>query len=214
MSRDVAGHFKNLALETVDSPASSPRTIDGINFLEKVDAWMIGDPEEGNPSTILDDFKRDIDSSFGGVDVEEVLPEISTYRKLIEQSRAYMWLLAQLRRKTRLSTPGIDVRMALRKSVLGCLSEPPGISRRGFTELISAVYDVHWDVLEFLNGQLYKEPEHGLENVVTLTGSADQAQAETCIRYVEQIWPSMGRCLLRALKCAVQAAEGTLHTCT
>ncbi|KAF2186242.1 hypothetical protein K469DRAFT_687236 [Zopfia rhizophila CBS 207.26] len=212
--RNIAENFKNLGLASCDSPVSSPRATGGMSYLDKVGAWAISNLDEMEAPAVPEGLDNNNGSNFGEIDDEEEhLPEILIYRRLIEDSGAYMWLLAQLRRKSMLSSPGLDIKGAIRKDILGVLPGTPRISRTRPPELIRAVYNVQWDLHGFLKGQQYKEePEHALENAITLTGSVEETQAETCIGYLEQTWPVMGECLVRVLKRAIQSVERVRHT--
>jgi hypothetical protein len=212
--RNIGENFKNLDSENIDSPVSSPSVTDGMSYLEKISAWAIDDPAEMEAPGIPEELEIDRGSDFGDLDhEEELMPEIMIYRRLIEDSGAYMWLRAQLSSRTPLSISGIDIRGKIRNDILGALPEAPRISRTRRQPLITAVYNVQWDLLGFLKEQQYKE-EHGyaFENAITLTGGEGEMQAETCMGYMQQTWPLMGECLIRILKHAIQSAEGTQHT--
>lgn len=203
--------FKDLSS---DSPVSSPREVDSMSFKDKVDRWNLDNEEDLKSPTTSQDVDIDEGNSLDELDEAEQLPGVLGYRKLIEESWAYRWLLSQLRCKTALSTTSPNIKQAIRDSILRALPKPPEMSRTGHTELIKSTYEVHWDILVFLERQQYKEElAYAVENAITLTGDVENTQAETCIGYLEQTWPLTGEYLIQVLKRVVQAAEGTHHTC-
>lgn len=215
--RGITDSFKQLSLETIDSPSSSPRPADGMAFLEKMALWASMNENntesttaQANPEIegLEDDDEVEVED-----DEDEPMPELRLYRKIIEESAAYRWLLGQIQRKTILNTTECDIRQYLRKSILDVLPARPAISRRNPMELIQVRYEVHTDFVGFLKKQQYEEElSYALENAVIITGSKEVAQAETCIGYLRQTWPVTGESLLQILKAAVDSNEKAVHT--
>ncbi|KAF2789972.1 hypothetical protein K505DRAFT_340816 [Melanomma pulvis-pyrius CBS 109.77] len=56
-------------------------------------------------------------------------------------------------------------------------------------------------------------PEEVVEKAITLTGSAEDAQAQTCAEYLSQTWPSTGKLIVLLLKDVISSGPGQRHTC-
>jgi hypothetical protein len=68
---------------------------------------------------------------------------------------------------------------------------------------------VDWDIIKFFETQSYPRPwEEVLEHVLTLTGSAWDAHALTCIQYIRQIWTGTGDALIEWLKKTIREGIG------
>jgi hypothetical protein len=55
--------------------------------------------------------------------------------------------------------------------------------------------------------------EEVVAKVITLTGSAMDAQALTCEQYLCQTWPSAGEYIIRLVKDVVRGGPDHRHTC-
>ena len=61
-----------------------------------------------------------------------------------------------------------------------------------------ATFELDWDPLSFVKEQQYTEsPDEALERAITLTGSANDAQAVTAGEYLSQTWPATGKNVMR-----------------
>jgi hypothetical protein len=76
------------------------------------------------------------------------------------------------------------------------------------TKLLKSTFHISWNPLHFLRYQYETEPLPELLHIVTINGSAFDAQAATCGDYVDQVWPETGREVLRALQDSVALNEG------
>ena len=70
-----------------------------------------------------------------------------------------------------------------------------------------ASLNIDWDVLTFLEDQFCDPefPNTALGPIVTVSGSAQRAQATTCSEYIQQNWPAHGSKVLDALQDALQS---------
>jgi hypothetical protein len=79
--------------------------------------------------------------------------------------------------------------------------------------IYSAHYVISWKPLKFLREQSYqKGRKQAIGEIITVTGSAIDAQAMTCAQYMNQTWPLSGVETLGALQAAM-AAPFHRHHC-
>lgn len=57
-------------------------------------------------------------------------------------------------------------------------------------------FDLHWEVIDFLNDQL-DDPEK-LRSYFVVTGTEDRAWASTCLEYLQKLWPDSGEDFLES----------------
>ena len=77
-----------------------------------------------------------------------------------------------------------------------------------------ASLEMQWDILGFMEDQ-YREndlPNSTLGLVMTLSGSAQHAQATTCSEYIRQNWPTHGSEVLDTLQNALNSPMHTSHS--
>ena len=74
-----------------------------------------------------------------------------------------------------------------------------------------ASLNLEWDALTFLEDQFCDPdiPNTALGPIVTISGSAQHAQATTCSEYIQQNWPAHGSRVLDALQNALQSPSRT-----
>jgi hypothetical protein len=108
------------------------------------------------------------------------------------ETPTYKWLIANIERECLTpSNPNLHGRIKI--MILDSL-----YGRYPFSPLI-VTYKCNWDLMAFLREQGYKEePATAIKTSITLTGSDVSAQAQTCIQYLCQTWPSTGLVLLYA----------------
>lgn len=130
------------------------------------------------------------------------------------ETPAYKSLIANIERECRIvpSTPNLmeDIRRKISNSLSSfCGTDPSPVSQS-----FRLTYKCKWDPLAFLKEQGYKEqPGSAIETAITLTGSDASAQAQTCIQYLGQTWPSIGLQVLQLIKDVVQSGPGVQHIC-
>jgi hypothetical protein len=62
-------------------------------------------------------------------------------------------------------------------------------------------FEMNWNPLAFITDQEYDEdPGVAIENAITLTGSATDAQTTTCRQYLCQTWPSFAEHVIHLIK--------------
>ena len=69
-------------------------------------------------------------------------------------------------------------------------------------------YSVDWDPMSFLKDQGFKgEFSEAVSTAITLTGSANTAQALTSSQYLQQTWPSSAPLVLENIQKALEKQE-------
>jgi hypothetical protein len=147
-------------------------------------------------------------------DEEADMPELLAYRDFISEVPAYKWLLANVHREILLASAEPNLMDAVRRKILHFLPSSHKVSRKTSVEAYKVVYEIEWDLLAFVKEQEYiEEPDEAVEKVITLTGSANDAQALTCAQYLYQTWPSAGEHIIRLLKNVARSETGHRHAC-
>lgn len=77
-----------------------------------------------------------------------------------------------------------------------------------------ASLEIQWDILGFMKNQFCDDdfPNSELGPVITITGSAQHAQATICSDYVKQYWPRNGSKVLGALQAALDSPTHTSYS--
>ncbi|KAK6811024.1 hypothetical protein RU639_013191 [Aspergillus parasiticus] len=103
---------------------------------------------------------------------------------------------------------------AASKRILTSLPSSHTISRKSSAEAYTVTFVIDWNPLSFLNDQGYKEePGEAVERAITLTGTAEDAQALPCAQYLCQTWPSTGGHIIQLVKDIVRAGPGSRQIC-
>ncbi|PWY75544.1 hypothetical protein BO70DRAFT_295914 [Aspergillus heteromorphus CBS 117.55] len=125
------------------------------------------------------------------------IPRVSQYRNLIQSSPLYDKLLANLQRELVLAptAPNLmeKISQTIRQTLVPQVSEWP-LS-------FSANFSVNWNPLLPPGHLPYPEPpDVAIGKVITITGSANEAQAISCLEYLRQTWPITGIKLLKLIQ--------------
>ncbi|KAE8359467.1 hypothetical protein BDV27DRAFT_168539 [Aspergillus caelatus] len=98
--------------------------------------------------------------------------------------------------------------------ILTSLPSSHKISQRLSAEAYNMIFVIEWNPPSFLNEQGYKEESgEAVERAITLTGSAEDAQALACAQYLCQTWPSTGGYIIQLVKDVVRAGHGSRQIC-
>ncbi len=158
-------------------------------YLEEPDIGMY---EDLDPAPEPDDVLED---------ETEITPDAGIYRDFIVKTPAYSWLLATLQREATLSRATPDLMDNIREIILGALPSYRKVSRKAPSQEYKATFELDWNPLSFVKEQQYREsPDEALERAITLTGSANDAQALTTMAYLSQTWPATGEYVMRLVK--------------
>ncbi|KAI9662603.1 MAG: hypothetical protein M1821_008770 [Bathelium mastoideum] len=128
----------------------------------------------------------------------ETAPVSSTYHDFLVETAAYNWLVASLRKETTLTRTNPDLMDSIRTEVFAALPSTHRVSRRVPSQGYKVIFELDWDPLSFVKEQQYIESaDKALERAITLTGSANDAQALTTQEYLCQMWPTTGEHVMR-----------------
>jgi hypothetical protein len=98
---------------------------------------------------------------------------------------------------------------SIRQTIISSLPPVKELSQKLTQPIFKARFHIGWDILRFFETQKYPRPwEEVLEHVITVTGSDWDAQALTCVQYIQQIWPDTGDALIEWLKKAIREGVG------
>ena len=88
--------------------------------------------------------------------------------------------------------------ISLRDYIAVCLVEVTSADSLSYGSRYHISYLCCWELWDFVRDEL--EPDQTLSRVVTLTGTATNAQALICEDYVRQTWPNLGALILQSLE--------------
>jgi hypothetical protein len=128
------------------------------------------------------------------------MPDAGSYRDFIVKTPAYSWLVASLQREAILTRATPDLMEDIRGKILCALPSSHKVSRKAPSQEYKATFELDWDPLSFVKEQKYTEsPDEALERAITITGSANDAQAVTPAEYLSQTWPATGKYVMRVV---------------
>ncbi|XRM40008.1 hypothetical protein ABZX51_003332 [Aspergillus tubingensis] len=157
----------------------------------------------------------DVDEDIPIEDGDENLPEHTEYWNLITSSPVYEWLLGSLRRKLHLQPAEPNVQDAIRDGVLETLPSSRRVSRYDQPTIYQVVFRLNWDPASFIAEQEYDLSKEGfLGKIITITGSGQDAQAVTCLQYLQQTWHSYGADILQLVEATLLSEHDYKHSCT
>lgn len=174
--------------------AVTPAMCDDTNVEDLVEEYISEDPAEEHISEIPDEHLKTNPSDH----------DFSTLSNVLDNTRAYHWLLAMVRCEMTLAPTEPDRQSLIRKKISEKI--PSGkISRHRQSQIYEITIETDWNPWEFFERQQYSSrPEDTAENVIVIVGSETNAQATTCLGYMIQKWPMTGRhtmdCFLGLIK--------------
>jgi len=134
----------------------------------------------------------------------EDLPLTLKCRSGVVESWSYRWLLSRIRRDITVSSPPSDRMQLISRTIISGLSKNNDAWRFSLKEhpaTCTVQFIINWRPLGFLLSQEYDvSPDEAIGKVITLTGTADDAQAMSAQEYVELIWPLTGAGVLEVIK--------------
>jgi hypothetical protein len=163
------------------------------------------------PKDVEQDLKADDDDNF---DVEKELPDLAEAAVFLFQSDAFEQLQTRMRTESLLSDRDGQAIQSIRTTILGALDTPDSRFRASSQgpKLRTAKFIVSWNPIEFLRQQYPEVERPAIKDIITMTGSATDAQAVTCELYIRQLWPLSGEDGLLALQMAVDT-PGRAYEC-
>lgn len=159
----------------------------------------------------------DQDANTSNMTQEEIGFQLPEYEKFIQQSVAYKdWLLSNIRKIGRLEPGNPDLMLDIGSQVrsqLRAFNLLSKMSHRRPQSLIKMTFNLDWDPAHFIRDQDAHGPGFNvlldnLEKVVCLTGSWNNAQAATVLKYMDQTWPGTGKYIITLLKDLIRLPKG------
>jgi hypothetical protein len=140
--------------------------------------------------------------------------ELDEYRGLLFQDAAFQWLLASIKRECQLAPSTPDYMGEIRRDIVQNLPSSHRLSREHSAEMYTITLEVQWSPTDLLQKQGFETTQASvLETFLTLTGSSIDAQAITCIGYMEQTWPFSGAIIMGLITGAIAGEYGRKQTC-
>lgn len=133
--------------------------------------------------------------------------DIDIFRQFVIKSPAYKWLIDTMFVEVTQtnSTASQDIRSAIWGNVFHSLHPRTGerlLTRQRPTQPHRITFTLDWDLRSFLKRRRVGGADYDaeFENIVTLTGTAQECQALTIGQYLLQAWPSSGRPMLQLIQ--------------
>lgn len=135
------------------------------------------------------------------------------YSTFATRTPVYELLLERLRHELFLVPSESNRMLAVRSEILRLLWGRNIVSsRKTLAKAHTLLLVMDWDPLKFIKEQMYEEkPGEVIGKIITLTGSAQDAQAQTCSEYLSQIWPSAAKQILLLLKDVLSSGPEHRH---
>ncbi|KAH7175958.1 hypothetical protein EDB81DRAFT_615971, partial [Dactylonectria macrodidyma] len=136
------------------------------------------------------------------IEEQPSLPDKRGYRDAVFNSVAYRWLMTRLIKALVLVPVEADDFCAhIQSKISACLEQNRSVSSKRASERYTMLFVAEWNPMTFLQEQF---PDHSnvgrlLHDILTLTGSATDAQALPCAEYLRQTWAATGPALLALL---------------
>jgi hypothetical protein len=180
------------------------RTSDQLTAYEKVQLWKTdtGDFEETLGFTPDELPIEGEDELSDGSNISDGIDDYSEAWDFVFGSLAFTKLRARITRAGILTPRTGQVIDQIREFIVNTLSSQSmeAKTRSSLPKLLMSTFHISWNLLHFLRSQYETECLPELQHIVTVNGSAVDAQAATCGEFVEQVWPETGREIPRALQ--------------
>jgi hypothetical protein len=180
-----------------------------MGFDEKIQAWLKNLGESQDIPQACNEIWDDPTIAMDDLESADTLlnPTSDDYRTYVQQSRAYQWLIANLRRDCFTSPAQDDSMKAIRDAVLEHLPAVRQLSRKAPPPKSKAEFLLQWNPWDFFQAQRYDTtPDQALLHAITITAtSSSHAQCHPCLAYVKLMWPSVGEGVLLAISSSLKA---------
>ncbi|KAI1131491.1 hypothetical protein F5Y10DRAFT_233341 [Nemania abortiva] len=130
---------------------------------------------------------------------DEIIQTLRRCKEIVHGSLAHSWLLLNLKKEVSLMQAEPNIMDAIRTSILSPLPPTRIFDGVNFLRNFGVRFNVEWDPLKFFTSQFKGQARDMLELTLTLTGSFENAQAATCMSYIQQTWPSSGEYTVKLL---------------
>lgn len=211
-SRRVAGFYERRVMKENEGQEDS--TI--IPVYEKVTNWLTQKSADGTKgqeetadASLLESRIHDFPDEQDDWTPSDASGSVDTYREFITKTSAYSWLLARMRRGITQASEEDDLLKTVHDKIWKYMGTLPRISTRRPPVAESLIFMVEWNPLSFIVKQEYSEdPSVALLSAITLTGSPTNAQALSCLEYLNQTWPLSGKQVASLLHKLIHASNG------
>lgn len=126
-------------------------------------------------------------------DIEVEEPNMVDYQKFIENSKAYQWLLSEIKRQALSNIHGPNLKLQIGNLIRDRLSEHTPLqkaTRQSVSITTEVTFHLEWDIRLFFREQEFNIPANQvLDSILCLTGTWQEAQGATVAEYLEQTWP-------------------------
>ncbi|KAK3938682.1 hypothetical protein QBC46DRAFT_355641 [Diplogelasinospora grovesii] len=140
--------------------------------------------------------------------------DFQEYQDCLVDSAAYEWLLETLKRQVLLAPADPDLRGAIRQGIIRSLPRNRDqVSRKALSGAHQALFQVEWDPASFVKEGMYNaSPDEAIATAITITGSAQDAQALTSSQYLSQTWGSLA--VLQVVQAVLRRKPGEQYSAT
>lgn len=143
---------------------------------------------------------------------EAELGKLPRYREIVKNGPAHKWFINHVEQELLTYRPEPDLGPSIADTILSemsALGSFRAISRSKNPEHCKVVFSMFWDPVVFFEAQGYEVGyDTFLEQAITLTGQANNAQATTIKGYLNQCWPSVAGPILETLRTLNENAAG------
>lgn len=212
---NIANAFKDRGLrKDEDPPDASKADGEDIPLDELMSSWFAKQDtssvrEDKSIQGLHERFDDVVLNSGQDQDTHDHIASTAGYREFILDTHAFRWLLARLRVDMRLVPTEPKSMETISHKIVSSLHPSHVLSREPQSEEFKATFEIHWDLLKFLEQQQYTTSHaEAVSKVITLTGSSQDAQAITCTEYLAQTWPLTGDLMMQLIKDLLDEKNG------
>lgn len=175
------------------------------SYAHKVELWNPDPNPDAIPEiTDLGDQGRDESGIVANFN-DETESELVALHTFLKETPAYQRLLDKIKAATSLTQVKAGVIADVRRIVGEAYKTLE--KQRGSADVQTLVFEISLDLKAFLSWYWENDSCGDLRTVLTLTGSAANAQALTCEKFLKQNWPTNGAELLHLLERAFQSSS-------
>jgi len=206
LARNISQRFREALLSVPDDedvPCKPHEAVDKDALRLSVQKWL---EKLGDEATLSDDTPEPMPTRHETFE-PTVIPDEQKYRDIAFKSSAFKWLLASLENHVMLTpVQSADASAVLKTRILEALPRSNEVSRRSPSTTHVMRFDCDCNIEAFAH---HEYPDIGqcftIGDVISITGSATEAQALTCSGYMEQTWPTTGLDVLSVVQTALDS---------
>ncbi|KAH7413544.1 hypothetical protein BKA64DRAFT_567650 [Cadophora sp. MPI-SDFR-AT-0126] len=162
-----------------------------------------GSVQVERPEDAIQDADLDNDSD---TEDDSPVPDYAEARKFLFEHEAYQNLQARIQAASLLTSREGETIEVIRDTIMKTLvgKHPRLDQTKPNKGLPSLELVLLWNPIDFLIAQYGYVDSTEFKDIITLTGSAIDAQAATCGQYVAQVWPRTGHEILNTLDASIR----------